>query len=102
MPLNEVFVLLPKCCLLASALIQHIVGPGPPCEASRLVHFQKKLLLALPPFAMSCLRANITSLMRDRSLPEADTDLVKSQVEHTRIHLLGFDFMFSSSASYAA
>jgi hypothetical protein len=35
-------------------------------------------------------------------LPLAETDLLKSQVEHTRIHLLGFDFMFSSSASWAA
>lgn len=63
---------------------------------------QKNELPALPPLAMSPLRDNITSRMRDRSLPLADTDLVKSHVEQTRIHLLGLDFIFCSSSSDAA
>lgn len=86
-----------------------------PCQRSlfhfvRSVFFQarpgpfvhKKEFPAFPPLAMSCLRANMTSLMRDKSLPDAETDFVKSHVEHTRIHLFGLAFMFSSSAKLAA
>ena len=90
------FILLPEISLASSAF-SHPVRPRP-FPGTRGLYVQKKEF-PLPPFAISCLRESITSLMRDKSLPLADTDLLKSQVEHTRIHLLGFDFMFSSSAS---
>lgn len=87
--------------LAAKCSLSHIGGPLP-SRAEAYLSIQNRLLPELPPLAMSCLRESMTSLMRDRSLPDADTDLEKSQVEQMRIHLFGLAFMLSSSDKLAA
>jgi hypothetical protein len=90
----------PKCDSLLQRSFSHSATLQTVAEAG--LSIQNRLLPGFPLFAMSCLRASMTSFMRDRSLPEAVTGLVKSQVEQMRIHLFGLAFMLSSSAKLAA